>query len=239
MKKRVCFSIVCHGHSSLIDLLLADIDKNVMAKDSDLKVLITDNVGENCWKPQLQNFKLQKIVNLREKGFGANHNAAYEMTRADIFVVINPDVRIFEPFDLDKFVDHMADMTVCAPRIINMDGLTEDYKRKEITLLNLIRRRVKIAERGEDKWFSGIFQAYTGKTFSLLRGFDTRYFMYVEDADICNRLLKRGGFLRDISFVTVTHDARRQSLKKVKHFCWHVTSLLIYFLKRVGFLKNG
>jgi N-acetylglucosaminyl-diphospho-decaprenol L-rhamnosyltransferase len=238
LKKKVCFSIVSHGQSSLTNLLLTDIDKNIILQDFDFEVLVTDNINEKCWKPLLHNFKLRKISNLRKKGFGANHNAAYEISEPDFFFVINPDVRIEETINLDTFINQMVDMNVYAPKIVNEFGTLGDYKRKKITFLNLIRRRLSMQEAGNYTWFSGIFQGYTRNTFNRLKGFDTRYFMYVEDADICHRLITMGGHIKEVSHVTVKHHAQRQSLKQLKHFRWHLNSLAIFFLKKAGLFSD-
>ena len=71
-------------------------------------------------------------------------------------------------------------------------------------------------------------------TFRTLGGFDTRFFMYVEDCDFCIRALQIGCKLEDVTTISVKHDARRKSRKIFsKYAYWHMQSLLKYWLKKI------
>lgn len=235
MKKKVCFSIVSHDQSILVDRLLKDIDKNISINNYNLKVVITDNVNDFRWTPTLNNHELKKINNLRQKGFGANHNAVFENFEADFFFVINPDVRIEKSILFDRVINQMSDLIIYSPKVINENGILEDYKRRELTIMNLILRRLGLSEAGKSFWFAGIFHGYTYETFRRLDGFDTKYFMYVEDADICYRVYQLGGKIEEFKNFTVVHNAQRQSLKKIKNLRWHLKSLLRFYLKKMEF----
>ena len=65
--------------------------------------------------------------------------------------------------------------------------------------------------------------------FRASGGFDERYFMYSEDAELCLRLQLAGGRIRQVADARVMHAAQRASRRSWQHFRWHVTSLLRYW----------
>lgn len=239
MKKKICFSIVSHHQSDLVNLLLMDIEKNVSVKEYDLEIVITDNFGEKDWEPSITCYNCDKISNLRKKGFGSNHNAAFEKSNPDFFFVINPDVRITSPIFFDVLIMEMEDQTIYTPKIINKSGDLEDFSRKNLTLLNLIRRRFGLKESGSLTWFAGIFHGYTASTFRSLKGFDPGYYMYVEDTDICYRNQSMGGNLKVFDNFKVVHNAQRQTLRRLGHAKWHIASLGRFFLKKLGLISES
>jgi GT2 family glycosyltransferase len=81
-------------------------------------------------------------------------------------------------------------------------------------------------------WLAGMFLVVNSISFRKLQGFDTDFFMYVEDCDLSMRARKAGMKIGDLEGFSVVHDARRASTKSFKHLRWHITSLLRYwFLK--------
>ena len=93
---------------------------------------------------------------------------------------------------------------------------------------------LKIADTKFD-WYAGMFLIVNGRNFRKLGGFDTRFFMYVEDCDFCNRALRIGCKLEDVTVISVKHDARRRSRKIFsKHLFWHLQSLIKYWLKKIA-----
>jgi len=177
-----------------------------------------------------------QIRNLSRKGFGANHNSAFEYLDPDFFLIVNPDIEFTEPFNLDVLIKEMeaSKIDITSPIILDKDGSLEDYKRSDLTVKNLLKRKVlKITDTKFD-WYAGMFLIVNGRIFRKLGGFDTRFFMYVEDCDFCNRALQIGCKLEDVTVTFVKHDARRESRKIFsKHLFWHIQSLLKYWLKKI------
>jgi GT2 family glycosyltransferase len=77
----------------------------------------------------------------------------------------------------------------------------------------------------EVDWVAGLFMAMRAETFETLGGFDERYFLYCEDAELCLRAWNRGFDVRVVPAAPVTHPARRQTMKNWRHFRWHLESL--------------
>jgi GT2 family glycosyltransferase len=76
------------------------------------------------------------------------------------------------------------------------------------------------------EWAAGMFLLFNSEKFRSIGGFDTRYFMYLEDADICRRLNFAGFPTIVVPEITVIHDARRATGRSLQHFHWHLSSLL-------------
>ena len=67
--------------------------------------------------------------------------------------------------------------------------------------------------------------------FKTLEGFDERYFLYMEDADICRKIDLLGKKKLYYPKVKITHQHQRGSSKNIKLFFHHISSAIKYFLK--------
>jgi hypothetical protein len=232
----VSLSVVSHGQASLIRSLLADLAR---LPQQDFEVLITINLPEDETAYQGYPFALRIIRNAAPKGFGANHNAAFEHCRGRFFAVVNPDIRITK-LDLGTLTRVLEEPKVgaVAPVILASNGRVEDSVRRFPTFTRLARR-VLLRQRAPDyvwdqqpidvDWTAGMFVLFRPQAFKEISGFDDRrFFMYFEDVDICARLWRAGWRVRLQPCASVIHDAQRASRKNMKHLRWHLTSALRY-----------
>lgn len=243
---RLSLSIISHGHGHLIKNLLEDCRT---FSGPSFEILLTINIPED--KAFIADFKdlpITVIENQQPKGFGDNHNTAFKCSRGDIFVVVNPDIRA-PKLDLTSLTTLSEQQYVgaCAPRVLNPMGTLEDSARRFPTLFRLLNR-VLFNHRKADydligsnpitvDWVAGMFVLFPRAAFEAVGGFDTRYFMYMEDADICRRL-KQHGYLTLVDCSTsVVHDARRSSHRSLRHLSWHLRSA-IRFLKKGFFCSS-
>lgn len=233
---QIALSIVSHGQAGLIRSLLADL---AALSNHNFEVIITVNVPEDESAYQGGVFPLRIIRNDTPKGFGANHNAAFRETSARWFAVVNPDIRLntldFEtllrPFDVQ-------DVAAVAPVVLSSDGKVEDSARRFPTLVRFAKR-VLLRQRNADyqvgfepypvDWVAGMFVVFRREAYQQIAGFDDRrFFMYLEDADICRRLGLNGWQVVVNPCVEVIHMAQRASHKNLKHLRWHAVSALRY-----------
>src|SRR5687767_11624034 len=93
----ITVSIVSHGQNKLVNRLLADLGERCSTV---LNVILTENIPDPVPLDfALSKHRLERILNPRPKGFGANHNAAFARSTAQFFFVVNPDIRlIVDPF---------------------------------------------------------------------------------------------------------------------------------------------
>ena len=215
-------SIVSHNQ---IDLCYNAI-KSILNHLNDFELILTINIPEPLDSIKEIEKKLLIIKNDKPLGFGENHNNAFKKSKGDIFMIVNPDIEISLWAELTYKPNILY-----SPMILNIDGSAADSNRAFPTPLNLIKR--KILKLREDKldWFAGVFLIISRESFEKLKGFDTSYFMYLEDTDLSLRFQKQGGILKLTNELVVIHDARRSSLKDIKFFKYHLSSLIRFYLK--------
>lgn len=234
-------SVVSHGQGDLVAQLLRDIDDSWDVRN--LSVVLTVNVPESLpFDESAFGFPVLVVRNDKPKGFGANHNAAFELSYGALFCVLNPDIRARRD-PLPALRQRLADrnrLALVAPKILSPDGEPEDSARRALTPGRILRRTLlrrredvytpPVDERLHPDWVAGMFMLLRARDFAAVGGFNERYFMYCEDADLCVRLWFIGRGVECVPECTVVHDAQRASHSSVKHLYWHVTSLLRFFL---------
>ncbi len=235
---QLAISIVSHGQGHLIRPLLEDLQPVIR---QGAEIVLTLNIPEDESFIEGLALGLTMIRNSTPKGFGDNHNAASAVSSRDWFAVVNPDIRC----EVDVFAalaetHQRRGAGVVAPRVLAPDGRDEDSVRRYPSILRIAGRVLaRFAGRrlqadyalddGEVKsvdWAAGMFLLFTMDDFRRIGGFDTRYFMYLEDADICRRLAAVGLPTVLDPRVQVIHDAQRATGRSRQHLRWHVSSLM-------------
>lgn len=233
-------SIVSHGQSELVRLLLEDLRECLSPDD---EVLLTLNTAEP-FAPSRFPYQLRILKNAVPKGFAANHNAAFRQAHGDLFCVLNPDIRIaVNPFPaLQACMDADPRIAACAPLITSPRGFTEDSIRRLPTPLVILKKLIGGARKPDydlskpvisPDWIAGMFILFRREAFAGAGGFDERYFLYYEDVDLGTRLRLAGWRLAVCTSARATHDARRQSRRSLRYLRWHALSMLRFFCSPV------
>ncbi len=208
--------------------------------------LITINVSEEYEEQKLktlvgENFKL--IINNYPKGFGANHNFAFNYVKDEVFIICNPDIKV-KKFNVNKFNIKFSDLSLYAPNVI--DEKTgelyfdiRDFPSLRNVLLRQINKRLfktimkkNINEDLKYSWFPGYFMVISKDLFDQLKGFDEKYFMYCEDADLCIRVKKIGYSLKKDNDIVVSHEGQFSSNNSLKYSIIHIKSIIRINFKR-------
>jgi N-acetylglucosaminyl-diphospho-decaprenol L-rhamnosyltransferase len=229
-------SIVSHGHG---DMVLRLVNKVLTFPEVD-RLILTLNTPERT--PKFEDSRVFLIENHKPMGFGANHNQAFNKFKSTKFCILNPDITFHEnPFPSLLEVLEDKNVGVVAPRVIQENFSPEDSMRFFLTPLGVLKRifglnlaAYSITHQDSDiepDWVAGMFMLFNSETYNLMKGFDERYFMYCEDADICTRIWKIGSKVIGKPSVSVVHDARRGSRHKLNHLYWHISSLFYYFYR--------
>ena len=82
----------------------------------------------------------------------------------------------------------------------------------------------------EIEFCTGSFSAVDTAAFKAVGGFDEQYFMYVEDADLTQKMRTRGKVYL-VPQYTAVHAWHRAAHRSLKPFLWQLRSLLRYFGK--------
>ncbi len=181
-------------------------------------------------------------------GFGNGHNFALPHLDSRYHAIVNPDI-IFvqDPFTpMLKYMDE-NNVGMCIPKITDEDGNIQPVYRKELTLFDMFirmflkvgfkKRRAEhtLAHMDYTKPFQvpfgqGSFLVIKTELFKKLGGFDDRYFMYIEDADLCKRVNAESRVMY-FPDATVIHKWEKGSHKNKTLFKYHIDSTKKYFKK--------
>lgn len=207
------------------------------------QIIVTLNIEESL---ELQDDLVIKVIkNKRPQGFAKNHNVAFEYCREDYFCPLNPDVYFREnPFPdlLNTIMDKRVGMV--APRVDSPSGQHEDSWRYFPTFWSLMGKlfaknsgRYSVPVDGKPfspDWVAGMFMLFQAKSYRKVKGFDEKFFLYYEDVDICNRLWQSNIVILACPSVSIVHDARRDSHRRIKHLYWHLSSMFRYLIKSLA-----
>ncbi|MBP5995701.1 MAG: glycosyltransferase family 2 protein [Crocinitomicaceae bacterium] len=242
---KISISIVNHQHGILVTDLLSDLLK---LNYFELEIIVTNNVDDYLVESYVMaNNNIIYIKNIIPFGFGKNHNNAFKISSGDYFIVLNPDVRI-KSIDFTRLVNYfnINQQVFCiTPKVVDVKGNLEDSVRDFPSIIDLMVRFVfhrtkfyheSIITPTKIPWAAGIFLMFSRDKYEYLNGFDERYFMYMEDVDICYRISRKHGDLIYFPEVEIVHDARRNNRKKLKHFFWHLKGVFRFFNKKYIFI---
>ncbi len=186
--------------------------------------------------------RVRVIRNSSPRGFAANHNSAFGVSRGAFFCVMNPDIQLVNnPFPGLIAAINGCGQGVVAPLVVSPSGRVEDSARYFPTLWRLTRKvctnfegRFPLQESEgivRPDWVAGMFMVFSRESFERLDGFDEGFHLYYEDVDICARCWNAGMSVCLVTDVKVQHDAQRASRRSVQHLRWHVMSMARYFWK--------
>lgn len=249
----VFISVISHGHSDLI--------KNIGCLEilsKKYSVILKSNVKEN-----IQEYcAVNDILHLNEEynlGFGENNNYIFNhccqigMKSDDIFIVLNPDVKITVEA-IDNLVSSMQEnkSNISAINLFKdenqkvYDNSIRKFPNASDFLFSFlgIKNRTLIDKRKINTpcaidWAAGSFLAFTKSHFESLNGFDEKYFMYCEDIDICYRSFLKGEktiFFPHIKAIHFAKHANRSVFSK--HFYWHIKSIVRYLCKKHSIINK-
>lgn len=231
-------SIVSHNNRSEIDLLIKDLEEKLVVSPGDsVNLILTTNTNEAEWCPRSKIFPIELTRNLRVKGFGENHNSAFERSNSDLFFIVNPDVKFLSTVDTKTIFTSLTEEGIYSPVIFNQFGKKSDYFRGEITIMDFLKRVLLRRNSPKNLWLTGAFLIVNRSLFRALGGFDQSFFMYGEDCDLCLRARALGASVRDTDVFSVEHVGRRLSSRNLNHLSWHLKSLAKIQINRLVLRK--
>jgi len=189
-------------------------------------------------------------------GFGSGHNAALKALGgipSDFHLMLNPDI-VFDRNVLPSLIaimDARPGAGLIMPRVLYPDNTTQYLCKLLPTPLDFALRRfapgilrqfarhrmdryelrgMDSAQRAEVPFLSGCFMFTRRTALESIGGFDERYFLYMEDVDLCRRLAITSELLYWPT-VSIAHRHERGSHKNMKLMLTHVRSAILYFNK--------
>lgn len=247
---RVFVAVVSHHNE--VDIIDSLKPHSWQLSETSIVPIVLSNVPSNALKNYCNTYRLTYLENEVEIGFGANNNKIFryiceflDASSDDYFFCINPDIQTdAKDIWLISEIMKVNSFSIAAPNLINEHKRPEDNVRSYPTLRDIILRFLLGSKKSTINkrliknitpvdWASGAFLGFRIDHYKRLKGFDERYFMYYEDADICRRSAALGEETHYIPQVTAIHHASRKSRSLLsRHLRWHVRSA-------IRFLQSG
>ncbi|MHB8387944.1 MAG: glycosyltransferase family 2 protein [Acidobacteriaceae bacterium] len=189
-------------------------------------------------------------------GFGRGHNLALKQLAgvdAPYHLILNPDI-MFDVDALGRLADVMdshPDVGLVMPKVVYPDGSIQYLCKLLPAPIDLMLRRFTpdILQRWAQKriaalelrnfdyktpvyipWLSGCFMFTRRTVLEAVGGFDERFFLYMEDLDLCRRMAAKSKLLYWPE-VAATHVHQKASYKSFRILRLHLVAAITYFNK--------
>jgi GT2 family glycosyltransferase len=195
--------------------------------DGELAVRVVDNAsGDGTAEMVRREFPhVELTVNERNEGFSSANNPALARGGAPYALCLNPDTRVTQGA-LQRLIELMEDhpeVGIAGPRLELEDGTLDHASRRSFPtplsalghFTGLGRRegasgrladyRAPDVESGPVDAVNGAFMLIRRVALEQVGAFDTRYWMYMEDLDLCYRFAQAGWTTWFEPSVTVVH----------------------------------
>jgi len=242
--------VVTHNNMCTIKQTIETLLQNT--KGVDFKLYVVDNLSTDGTPEFIkENYSdVEVIMPGDNKGFGAGHNKILNRLNSKYHAIINPDISIEEDVicKLAEFMDENEDVGLASPRICFPEGKEQILGKRNPSPKYLIASRLRkdnqpsallreyamldadITRPFDIENATGCFMFIRTELFKKLGGFDERYFMYFEDADLTRQVRKSK---RAVFFpgATVFHVWGRDSKRDFHLMLVHFKSMCRYFAK--------
>ena len=210
--------------------------------------VVDNNSKDNTVSLIKQKYSWVKLIESKENlGYGKGHNLVIKNLDSDIHFIINPDILVNKE-QFVSIVDYMSsnsDISLLCPKVLNVDGSTQHLPKKnprfkyllggmfglfhkyreEYTMSNeLIKSPIEI------DFCTGCFMVCRTEWLKRCGGFDDRFFLYFEDADLSRNLKKYGRVIYNPSLFVI-HKWKRENKRSLKGIRRFLHSYMKYKIK--------
>ena len=202
----------------------------------DLQIIVFDN-GSNDDPNRVKVFfpRINLILNRKNIGFGAGVNQALSHCHSKYVIFLNPDSLVNNSLieTSVRFMDQHDKIGILGPMIIDEDGsvqgsarafpspltsifgrntpITKLFPNNKITRSNILTWRTDNKTPIEVDWVSGACMVARLEAVQAVGGFDTRFFLYWEDTDLCKRIRDKGWKVVYYPKIKITHFVGKSS----------------------------
>jgi len=226
------------------------IDQCIKSINQDLPIIIVENSNNSKFTNYLEKkYKNIRCVLSKENlGMGSGNNLGIKKAKTDYVFIINPDV-VLENNTIDELIlasENISDFSILSPISSNIDypNYNLDEKQKKIKKENL-----PFSVNAVD----GYAMLFNKKKVDLIMSsessnhknnyFDESFFMYLENNDLCKRLIEKGESIFVAPKAKINHLGAKAVDQKYNQEIelsrnWHWIWSKFYFKKKhFGFIK--
>lgn len=235
------------------------------AKDP-FEIIVVDNDSHDESLEYLKDMDERKEIRLvpsgSNMGYGRANNLGAQQAKGEYLLILNPDVSV-ESDTIQKMVEYMdahPEIGILGPQLFFFNGQIQDSCRRFMRPMDLVIKRTplqrfKFFKKRVDSYTMGDYNhkdirdvdLVTGACFMIRKdlfervsGFDPRYFLFMEDADLCRKVWEAGSRVVYYPEARALHYHKRLSggniLSLIRHrvFWIHLASAAKYFWKWRG-----
>lgn len=222
----------------------------------DYEVIVVDNNSSDAEKNLLNSAfsSLNRVKTLllnSNYGYGSGNNYGFDNSRGEIIFLLNPDTIITQEVfnDVNRIFENYPEVSVIGPKIVNESKIQEKslgmYPSIIVEFFNLFslssfienicfERKIK---KTNDKFIevdpvTGAAMFVRRKVYEKVNGFDTNFFMYSEEIDLCKRIKEAGGRIIYNPSIELTHKGSVGSKKDYYFFTKTSFESKYYYIKK-------
>lgn len=257
----VSIIIVNYNHKYFPKMCVEAIEKS--DTDFDYEIIVVDNGSTDESIHKLRELKKEdRIILIEAKknlGYGKANNLGVKRAKGEFLIISNPDVFVKKDTmrRMVEYLDEHHEIGLMGPRLRYYSGEVQESCRRDMNFFDLIIKRTALKKIPafkkrlqkylmEDYDHQAIHKVdlITGAYFIIkkdvyeeMEGFDPRYFLFMEDYDLCRKLREKGYKIIYFPVVEAEHYHKRLSsgnilwLLRRKVFWFHLMSAIKYFWK--------
>jgi N-acetylglucosaminyl-diphospho-decaprenol L-rhamnosyltransferase len=229
-------SILAMLHSLYRDVQGSGLDVQPIIVDNSSDSLLCDALSQQFNLAERPPIYMDAGANL---GFATGNNLAVRRVNARYYFIANPDLELRRDVPgtvarLHAFMEERIDVGIVAPRLERPDGTTQPSCMRFPALLDqplhrlgwhyrfrwarerVMRLHMEDVDHGTTRpidWAVAAALFVRGEAMRAVGGFDERYFMYIEDCDVCRTFWSRGWPVYYKGDVVIQHAHQRSSAK--------------------------
>ncbi len=196
----------------------------------DFKKIVVENSHDEFLKNKLeQNYDNITVILSENVGMGSGNNKGIQNSETDYVYILNPDVTFNQTtiIDLNYSMKEIDDFYILSPISDNKDYPNFRDQKQDFISKNII----SVSE------IDGYSMVINKKKFKKQNFFDEKIFMYLENVDLCIRILKEKGKIFLVKNSSISHLGAKGV--DSKYFfeveCsrnWHWMWSKVYFYKK-------
>ena len=211
--------------------------------------IIINNSRSDKFNTLIDDFKNIKLItpdlNL---GYGRANNLGVNQSKTPYFLIVNPDILLNEKLIntlYSTFLNYKDDIGVVGPALFD-----SNMKRRTNGSISHVKKirgsklSSSINNIPEDNmccdFLVGCCLFMKKDFFMELGGFDKDFFMYFEDNDLCDRIIKNGKTVVEVPSAKVIHlensSSKKNSFQNYKLALIHKISEYIYLKKKISLI---
>lgn len=211
MQNRLSVIIVNWNTKDLLKQCLSSLCENT-ARYLLGDVIVVDNGSiDGSVEMVRQNFPMVRLIlNEENLGFAVSNNRALQVACGDYVLFLNTDV-VIKKDAIEKLIDFMdthPDCALCTPSLIRKDGSKQESYTTFPTIITELFGRLpqkNIKEPFKVQSIRGACMLARRDVINSIGGFNERYFLFLEETDLCLRLYKNGYSVWYVPNVEVVH----------------------------------